>query len=78
MTSETRLWNENRDVTESMRTKESSSDYRYFPEPDLPPFAPDAAFLRTVEQSLVELPEARKRRFMDDIPALRRPGRFPL
>ena len=40
VTSETRLWNENRDVTESMRTKESSSDYRYFPEPDLPPFAP--------------------------------------
>ena len=42
VTQETRLWNENRDVTESMRTKESSSDYRYFPEPDLPPFAPDA------------------------------------
>ena len=40
VTSETRLWNENRDVTESMRTKESSSDYRYFPEPDLPPFCP--------------------------------------
>jgi aspartyl-tRNA(Asn)/glutamyl-tRNA(Gln) amidotransferase subunit B len=64
VTSETRLWNENRDVTESMRTKESSSDYRYFPEPDLPPFAPDAAFLRSVEQSLVELPEARKSRFI--------------
>jgi aspartyl-tRNA(Asn)/glutamyl-tRNA(Gln) amidotransferase subunit B len=65
ITSETRLWNENRDVTESMRTKESSSDYRYFPEPDLPPFAPDAAFLSKVEQSLVELPEARKLRFME-------------
>ena len=65
VTSETRLWNENRDVTESMRTKESSSDYRYFPEPDLPPFAPDAAFLKSVERSLVELPEARKRRFLE-------------
>jgi len=65
VTSETRLWNENRDVTESMRTKESSSDYRYFPEPDLPPFAPDTAFLRRVEDALVELPEARKRRFID-------------
>ncbi len=65
VTQETRLWNENRDVTESMRTKESSSDYRYFPEPDLPPFAPDEAFLRGVEQSLVELPEARKRRLID-------------
>jgi aspartyl-tRNA(Asn)/glutamyl-tRNA(Gln) amidotransferase subunit B len=65
VTMETRLWNENRDVTESMRTKESSSDYRYFPEPDLPPFAPDEAFLRRVEDSLVELPEARKRRFIE-------------
>jgi aspartyl-tRNA(Asn)/glutamyl-tRNA(Gln) amidotransferase subunit B len=65
VTQETRLWNENRDVTESMRTKESSSDYRYFPEPDLPPFAPDAAFLRNVEHSLVEMPEARKRRFIE-------------
>ncbi|MGO9307402.1 MAG: Asp-tRNA(Asn)/Glu-tRNA(Gln) amidotransferase subunit GatB [Spirochaetia bacterium] len=65
VTQETRLWNENRDVTESMRTKESSSDYRYFPEPDLPPFAPDDVFLRNVEQSLVELPEARKRRFIE-------------
>ncbi len=65
VTTETRLWNENRDVTESMRTKESSSDYRYFPEPDLPPFAPDQEFLRHVEESLVELPEARTRRFID-------------
>jgi aspartyl-tRNA(Asn)/glutamyl-tRNA(Gln) amidotransferase subunit B len=64
VTSETRLWNENRDVTESMRTKESSSDYRYFPEPDLPPFVPDAAFLRVIEESMVELPESRKLRFI--------------
>jgi aspartyl-tRNA(Asn)/glutamyl-tRNA(Gln) amidotransferase subunit B len=61
---ETRLWNENRDVTEGMRTKEESADYRYFPEPDLPPFTPDAAFLASVEAALVELPEDRKRRFM--------------
>ena len=67
VTSETRLWNENRDVTEGMRTKESSSDYRYFPEPDLPPFAPDQAFLAAVETSLVELPQARKRRFMEEL-----------
>lgn len=65
ITQETRLWNENRDVTESMRTKESSSDYRFFPEPDLPPFVADAAFLARVEKSLVELPEVRKRRFME-------------
>jgi len=65
VTTETRLWNENRDVTESMRTKETSSDYRYFPEPDLPPFAPDAAFLAAVEKSLVELPHARRQRFLE-------------
>ncbi len=62
---ETRLWNENRDVTEGMRAKESSADYRYFPEPDLPPFVPDEGFLRSVEESLVELPSARMRRFVE-------------
>ena len=59
---ETRLWNENRDVSESMRVKESSNDYRYFPEPDLPPFTADEEFLASVEQSLVELPRDRRRR----------------
>ncbi len=66
ITQETRLWNENRNATEPMRTKESAHDYRYFPEPDLPPFRPDPAFLETVENSLVELPEARRERFVTD------------
>ncbi len=61
---ETRLWNENRDVSESMRVKESSNDYRYFPEPDLPPFQTDDAFLAAVESSLVELPPERTARFV--------------
>ncbi len=61
---ETRLWNENRDVTEGMRTKESALDYRYFPEPDLPPFRPDEAFLAAVEGSLVELPAGRRQRLL--------------
>jgi aspartyl-tRNA(Asn)/glutamyl-tRNA(Gln) amidotransferase subunit B len=63
---ETRFWNENRDETESMRQKENAQDYRYFPEPDLPVFCPDAAFHRSVEAALVELPQARVRRFMND------------
>jgi aspartyl-tRNA(Asn)/glutamyl-tRNA(Gln) amidotransferase subunit B len=61
---ETRLWNENRDVTEAMRSKENAFDYRYFPEPDLPPFVPDKEFLAGVESSLVELPAARRERFL--------------
>ena len=63
---ETRLWNENRDLTETMRVKESSNDYRYFPEPDLPPFRADQEFLSSVEEKLVELPAARRRRFVED------------
>ena len=63
---ETRLWNENRDVTESMRVKESAFDYRYFPDPDLPPFVPDAAFLESVRKDAVELPQTRKQRFVAD------------
>ena len=59
---ETRLWNENRDVSETMRVKESANDYRYFPEPDLPPFQTDDAFLASVAEGLVELPPARMAR----------------
>ena len=62
---ETRLWNENRDCTEPMRVKESEDDYRYFPEPDLPPFRPDDAFLAAVEERLVELPLARRDRLAE-------------
>ena len=61
---ETRLWNENRDCTEPMRVKESEDDYRYFPEPDLPPFRPDATFFAAVERDLAELPLARRDRFL--------------
>jgi aspartyl-tRNA(Asn)/glutamyl-tRNA(Gln) amidotransferase subunit B len=66
VTQETRLWNENRDETMPMRTKENAQDYRYFPEPDLPVFSPDAAFLRSVEEGLVELPLPRSRRMVAD------------
>ena len=65
VTQETRLWNENRDVTESMRSKESALDYRYFPEPDLPPFRPTQEFLASVESALVELPQARRVRLIE-------------
>ena len=61
---ETRLWNENRDQTEIMRSKENSNDYRYFPEPDLPPFTATADFLKSLDSMMVELPIARRERFV--------------
>ncbi|GMO61725.1 MAG: Asp-tRNA(Asn)/Glu-tRNA(Gln) amidotransferase subunit GatB [Termitinemataceae bacterium] len=63
---ETRLWNENRDETAPMRSKENANDYRYFPEPDLPVFNPDEAFLKSVRDLMVELPLSRQRRFKTD------------
>jgi len=63
---ETRLWDENSSRTSSMRTKESSNDYRYFPEPDLPPYWPEADFLEEVKKSLVELPRLKKNRFINE------------
>jgi aspartyl-tRNA(Asn)/glutamyl-tRNA(Gln) amidotransferase subunit B len=66
VTQETRLWNENRDETLPMRKKENAADYRYFPEPDLPVFTPDAAFLKSVDDALVELPLVRAKRLAAD------------
>lgn len=62
---ETRLWDEKRSVTRPMRTKESSNDYRYFPEPDLPPYRPQKSFLAKIKESIVELPLVRKQRFIE-------------
>ena len=64
---ETRLWNENRDQTIVMRSKENANDYRYFPEPDLPPFRTTPEFLAQVESRLVELPLARRQRMIQDL-----------
>ena len=59
-------WNDDLGVTESMRSKEDAHDYRYFPEPDLMPFEPTDEWLEDVKSRVVELPLARKRRFMSD------------
>jgi aspartyl-tRNA(Asn)/glutamyl-tRNA(Gln) amidotransferase subunit B len=63
---ETRRWNDDTGVTEAMRSKEHAHDYRYFPEPDLMPFEPAAEWLAEVRRRVVELPLARKQRFMRD------------
>ncbi|MCK5450138.1 MAG: Asp-tRNA(Asn)/Glu-tRNA(Gln) amidotransferase subunit GatB [Candidatus Omnitrophica bacterium] len=61
---ETRLWNENKNVTESMRVKEDAHDYRYFPEPDLVPFEIDAKIVEQMRQNMSELPSEKKERFL--------------
>jgi len=61
---ETRLWDEIREETRAMRSKESAHDYRYFPDPDLLPLAIDDAWIEEIRASLPELPEARKSRFV--------------
>ena len=63
---ETRRWDDVGCITESMRSKEQAHDYRYFPEPDLMPFVPTDEWIAAVQSRLVELPLARKRRFMTD------------
>jgi len=60
---ETRGWIEDRGVTVSQRTKEQAHDYRYFPEPDLPPLAVTTERVEAVRQRLPELPKARRERF---------------
>jgi aspartyl-tRNA(Asn)/glutamyl-tRNA(Gln) amidotransferase subunit B len=60
----TRRWNDVAGITEEMRTKEDAHDYRYFPDPDLMPQAPTDAWLAKVKSRVVELPLARKERFM--------------
>lgn len=61
---ETRGWHEGRRETFSQRTKEEAEDYRYFPEPDLPPLHLDDAWIEEVRASLPELPDAKIARYM--------------
>jgi aspartyl-tRNA(Asn)/glutamyl-tRNA(Gln) amidotransferase subunit B len=60
---ETRLYDPDRDETRSMRSKEDAHDYRYFPDPDLPPLVVEASLLERVRASLPELPAAMRERF---------------
>ena len=63
---ETRLWDEQREETRSMRSKESAHDYRYFPDPDLLPLTVDDNWIAEIIATLPELAAARKQRYMSD------------
>ena len=63
---ETRHWDESKNVTVSMRSKEEAHDYRYFPEPDLLPLKVGLKMIDEIKRNLPELPEARRKRFIKD------------
>ena len=65
LTQETRLWDDRALETRTMRSKEEAHDYRYFPEPDLPPLIVSASFIEQLRKSMPELPEQRRNRFIE-------------
>ena len=64
---ETRLFDPGKNETRPMRTKEEANDYRYFPDPDLPPVVIDNDYIEAVREQLPELPEQKRQRFMHDL-----------
>jgi aspartyl-tRNA(Asn)/glutamyl-tRNA(Gln) amidotransferase subunit B len=64
---ETRLWDEGRQLTKSMRSKEGSSDYRYFPDPDLGPIEVSPAQRKAWQAELPELPAAKRHRYAEQL-----------
>ncbi len=64
---ETRLWDESKQLTKSMRSKEGSSDYRYFPDPDLGPIEVSVELKEKWQSELPELPSAKRHRYSDEM-----------
>ena len=63
---ETRRWDDNKGASFAMRSKENAQDYRYFPEPDIPPVEISEEWINRVKDSLPELPEAKKSRYISE------------
>lgn len=63
---ETRGWHDKKEITFSQREKEEAHDYRYFPEPDLPPLHFDQEFIKKIKGTIPELPEQKRTRFMEE------------
>jgi len=66
MVQETRLWSEKDNKTYTMRSKEDAHDYRYFPDPDLPPLEVSSEWIESLKVGLPELPETRRQRFIQE------------
>ncbi|MBD3275015.1 MAG: Asp-tRNA(Asn)/Glu-tRNA(Gln) amidotransferase subunit GatB [Candidatus Marinimicrobia bacterium] len=66
VTQDTLLWNEAENRAERMRTKEGAEDYRYFPDPDLLPLVVSRDWMSEIETGMVELPDAKKERFVEE------------
>ena len=64
---ETRLFDPDRGETRSMRSKEDSHDYRYFPDPDLPPLVLDTNYIAEIKSRMPELPDAKRSRFVNEL-----------
>jgi aspartyl-tRNA(Asn)/glutamyl-tRNA(Gln) amidotransferase subunit B len=67
ITQETRGWNEDEGKTFSMRSKEEAQDYRYFPDPDLPPLVIDEILTTEIAMTMPELPREKRKRFQDEL-----------
>jgi aspartyl-tRNA(Asn)/glutamyl-tRNA(Gln) amidotransferase subunit B len=63
---QTRLWDTSKEQTRAMRSKEEAHDYRYFPEPDLPPIIVTDEMLAEIKEELPELADIRRKRFIED------------
>jgi len=64
---ETRLWDSINEITISMRSKEEAHDYRYFPEPDLPPIIVEKDFIEKLKETLPEMPDEKFKRYVEDL-----------
>ncbi|MCW8963293.1 MAG: Asp-tRNA(Asn)/Glu-tRNA(Gln) amidotransferase subunit GatB [Gammaproteobacteria bacterium] len=64
---ETRLYDSDKDETRSMRSKEEANDYRYFPDPDLLPVVIDDEYIEAVRQTMPELPQQKRHRFIEEL-----------
>lgn len=64
---ETRRWDDSKGISYAMRSKEDAQDYKYFPEPDIPPIEISDEWLSSIEKTMPELPDAKKARYISDL-----------